>query len=54
MTVEHRIHQVEAALFDSVGAEVEESFLDLATTGVRVRLLAAGSGPPLLLLHGVS
>ena len=38
----------------AVGAEVEESFLDLATTGVRVRLLSHGSGPPLVLLHGVS
>lgn len=54
MTLEHRIHQVEADLFHTVGAEVDESFLDLANTGVRVRLLAAGSGPPLILLHGVS
>lgn len=54
MTLEDRIHQVEAALFNTVGAEVEESFLDLASTGIRVRLLAAGSGPPLVLLHGVS
>ena len=38
----------------TVGAEVDESFLDLATTGVRVRLLSHGSGPPLVLLHGVS
>ena len=54
MTLEERIHQAEADLFHAVGAEVEESFLDLATTGVRVRLLAAGSGRPLVLLHGVS
>jgi pimeloyl-ACP methyl ester carboxylesterase len=54
MTIEHRIHQAEAALFHTVGAEVEESFLDLANAGLRVRLLAAGSGPPLVLLHGVS
>ncbi len=54
MTLEERIHQAEVELFNAVGAEVEESFLDLATTGVRVRLLAAGSGSPVVLLHGVS
>jgi pimeloyl-ACP methyl ester carboxylesterase len=54
MTLEERIHEAEAELFDTVGAEVDESFLDLATSSVRVRLLAAGSGPPLVLLHGVS
>src|SRR4051794_16273207 len=54
MTLEQRIHSGEADLFASVGAEVDESFLALATTGVRVRLLSHGSGPPLVLLHGVS
>jgi len=54
MTLEQRIHNAEADLFHTVGAEVDESFLDLATTGARVRLLAHGSGRPLVLLHGVS
>jgi pimeloyl-ACP methyl ester carboxylesterase len=54
MTLEQRIHNAEADLFHGVGAEVDESFLDLARTGVRVRLLSHGSGPPLVLLHGVS
>ena len=54
MTLEQRIHTAEAGLFRTVGAEVDESFLDLANTGLRVRLLATGSGPPLVLLHGVS
>jgi pimeloyl-ACP methyl ester carboxylesterase len=54
MTLEQRIHKTETDLFDTLGAEVEESFLDLATTGVRVRLLSHGSGPPVVLLHGVS
>ena len=54
MTLEQRIHRAEADLFQTVDAEVEESFLDLATTGARVRLLATGSGPPVVLLHGVS
>ena len=54
MTLEQRIRSAEADLFATVGAEVDESFLDLATTGLRVRLLACGGGPPLVLLHGVS
>jgi pimeloyl-ACP methyl ester carboxylesterase len=53
-TLEHRIHSAEAELFATVGAEVDQSFLELATTGLRVRLLSCGSGPPLVLLHGVS
>ena len=54
MTLEQRIRNAEADLFHDLGAEVEESFLDLANGGIRVRLLAAGSGSPLVLLHGVS
>jgi pimeloyl-ACP methyl ester carboxylesterase len=54
MALEQRIRESEAALFDTVGAEVDESFLDLAGTGARVRLLSHGTGPPLVLLHGVS
>jgi pimeloyl-ACP methyl ester carboxylesterase len=54
MTLEESIRQAEAELFRTVGAKVEESFLHLASTSLRVRLLAAGSGPPLVLLHGVS
>jgi pimeloyl-ACP methyl ester carboxylesterase len=54
MNLEHRIRHAEAGLFETFGAEVDESFLDLAHTGGRVRLLAHGSGPPLVLLHGVS
>jgi pimeloyl-ACP methyl ester carboxylesterase len=49
-----RIRSAEAEFFATMGAEVAESFLDLAHTGLRVRLLACGSGPPLVLLHGVS
>ena len=54
MTLEQRIHHAEADLFDTIGTDVDESLLDLASTGLRVRLLAAGSGPPLILIHGVS
>ena len=54
MTLEQRIRRAEADLFASVGAEVDETFLDLGDSGARVRLLSHGSGPPLVLLHGVS
>src|SRR4051794_31580867 len=54
MTLEERIHQAEAELFHTLRTDVEESFLDLANTSMRVRLLSHGSGPPLVLLHGGS
>jgi alpha-beta hydrolase superfamily lysophospholipase len=54
MTLEQRIRNAEADLFHTVGAEVDESFLDLANIGARVRLVSHGGGPPLVLLHGVS
>ena len=54
MTLEERIHRAEGDLFDTMGVRVEESFLDLANTRLRVRLLAGGSGSPVVLLHGVS
>jgi pimeloyl-ACP methyl ester carboxylesterase len=54
MRLEQRIRNAEADLFHAVGAEVDESFLHLASTGLRIRVLSHGSGPPLVLLHGVS
>jgi pimeloyl-ACP methyl ester carboxylesterase len=54
MTLEQRIQRAETDLFTTLGAEVDEFFLQLAQTGLRVRVLAHGSGPPLVLLHGVS
>jgi pimeloyl-ACP methyl ester carboxylesterase len=54
MTLEQRIRTAEADLFATVGAAVDESFLELANTRTRVRLLSHGGGPPLILLHGVS
>lgn len=41
-------------MFREVGAEADESFLHLARTGVRMRVLSHGNGSPLVLLHGVS
>jgi pimeloyl-ACP methyl ester carboxylesterase len=54
MTLDARIGKAEADLFHTLGAKVDESILELARTGVRVRVLSYGSGPPLVLLHGVS
>jgi pimeloyl-ACP methyl ester carboxylesterase len=53
-SLERRIQEAESGLFAALGAEIEQVFLDLPQTGLRVRVLSHGSGPPLLLLHGVS
>jgi pimeloyl-ACP methyl ester carboxylesterase len=53
-SVESRIRQAESDLLAALGTEVEERFLGLERTDLRVRVLSHGSGAPLLLLHGVS
>jgi pimeloyl-ACP methyl ester carboxylesterase len=52
--LERRIHDAERDLFAALGADVEESFLELAQTGLRVRMLSHGRGPAVVLLHGAS
>jgi pimeloyl-ACP methyl ester carboxylesterase len=54
VSLERRIRDAERDLFSLLDAEVEEGFLDLEQTDLRVRVLSHGSGAPLLLLHGVS
>jgi pimeloyl-ACP methyl ester carboxylesterase len=54
VSLERRIRDAESDLFAVLDAEVEERFLDLRQTDLRVRVLSHGSGEPLLLLHGVS
>lgn len=54
MTLKQRIRNSEADVFRAVGVEVDESFLHLASTAARGRLLSRGRGPPLVLLPGVS
>jgi pimeloyl-ACP methyl ester carboxylesterase len=54
MTLEQRIRAAESDLFAGVAGEVEESLLWLVRTGLRVRVFRHGSGPPMILLHGVS
>ena len=51
---EQAIREAERRLFDAERVAVEESFLDLATVGLRLRVLSHGTGSPLVLLHGVS
>jgi pimeloyl-ACP methyl ester carboxylesterase len=51
-SLERRIRDAERDLFAELDAEVEEGFLDLERTELRVRVLSHGSGSPLLLLHG--
>jgi pimeloyl-ACP methyl ester carboxylesterase len=53
-SLERRIRDAEKSLFAAVGADVEEFFLELAQTGLRVRVLSHGRGPAVVLLHGVS
>jgi pimeloyl-ACP methyl ester carboxylesterase len=53
-SLERRIRDAEKDLFAAVGADVEEFFLELAQTGLRVRMLSHGRGPAVVLLHGVS
>ena len=52
--LERRIRDAERDLCAAVGADVEELYLDLGRTGLRVRVLARGRGPAVVLLHGVS
>ena len=52
--LERRIHDAEGNLFAAVGADVEEFVLELARTGLRIRVLSHGCGPAVVLLHGVS
>jgi pimeloyl-ACP methyl ester carboxylesterase len=54
MNLERRIRDAEQTLFGAVGADVEESFIELGEAGRRLRVLAHGQGPAVLLLHGVS
>jgi pimeloyl-ACP methyl ester carboxylesterase len=52
MNLDRRIREAETRLFARSGLKPQESFLDLAAA--RLRVLAVGAGPPLVMLHGVS
>jgi pimeloyl-ACP methyl ester carboxylesterase len=52
--LEQRIREAERNLFAAVGADVDEFFVELEQTGLRVRVLSHGRGRAVVLLHGVS
>jgi pimeloyl-ACP methyl ester carboxylesterase len=54
MTLENKIRHAEKQLFEAAGLDVETSFVELRRTGARLRVLSFGSGPPVVLLHGVA
>lgn len=54
MTLDDRIREAEARLFERYGPEPVESFVDLPRAQVRLRVLSVGTGPALVMLHGVS
>jgi pimeloyl-ACP methyl ester carboxylesterase len=54
MNLDQRIREAEARLFMRSGLQPEESFVDLGSAQVRLRVLSVGAGPPLVMLHGVS
>jgi pimeloyl-ACP methyl ester carboxylesterase len=54
MKLDQRIREAETRLFARSGLQPEESFLDLASAQVRLRVLSVGTGTPLLMLHGVT
>jgi pimeloyl-ACP methyl ester carboxylesterase len=54
MKADHRIREAETRLFARSGLQPEESFLSLDSTRVRLRVLSVGTGPSLVMLHGVS
>jgi pimeloyl-ACP methyl ester carboxylesterase len=54
MSIERGIRDAEHDVFAALDLRVQERFLDLEQTDVRIRVLSHGHGPPLLLLHGVS
>ena len=54
MAVEQRIREAEDALFARNNLNIEESFVYLPSVNLRLRVLTVGSGPDLVMLHGVS
>jgi pimeloyl-ACP methyl ester carboxylesterase len=54
MSPDHKIREAETRVFARSGLQPEESFLDLASATVHLRVLSVGTGPSLVMLHGVS
>src|SRR5580704_18901330 len=54
VNLDQQIRDAETRLFARSGLRPEESFVDLSSAQVRLRVLSVGTGPPLVMLHGVS
>lgn len=54
MSLDQRIRAAESELYRTIGVRVDESYLTLARTGLRLRRIEHGSGTPVVLLHGVT
>jgi pimeloyl-ACP methyl ester carboxylesterase len=54
MKSELRIRQAETRLFARNGLRPEETFVDLSSAKVRLRVLSTGAGPSVVMLHGVT
>jgi pimeloyl-ACP methyl ester carboxylesterase len=54
MSLAQRIRGAENSLFARYNLNAEEAFIDLSSAKLRLRVLSVGSGPDLVLLHGVS
>lgn len=52
--LDDRLRDVEARLFANCGLRPDESYLELANSGVRLRVLSVGAGPSLVMFHGVT
>jgi pimeloyl-ACP methyl ester carboxylesterase len=50
---EQRIRATESRLFADGGLEPDEAFVEVTADRLRLRVLSAGSGPPLVFVHGV-
>lgn len=54
MGVEARLREVEQRLAVANGLDVQERWVDVASPGVRVRVLESGAGDPVLFINGIS
>jgi pimeloyl-ACP methyl ester carboxylesterase len=54
MSVDQRIREAEGALFARSNLNIDESCVFLPSVNLRLRVLTVGSGPDLVMLHGVS
>jgi pimeloyl-ACP methyl ester carboxylesterase len=54
MTLEDKIRDAEAGLFEAARLDVDTTLVALPSSGIRVRVLSFGRGRPVLMLHGVT